>query len=93
MFNRSAAQSTSHSFQPSLNSPQKTKKRRRQPSVSDQLSPLTNTGDGRIKPRRIDPDRLAIRLGPELVSEMDACIVPGAKMPTFQVHALASPPL
>ncbi|KAJ7508687.1 hypothetical protein B0H11DRAFT_1966262 [Mycena galericulata] len=37
-------------------------------------------------PRRIDPDRLAVRLGPELTSEMDAFIVPGAKMPTFQVR-------
>ncbi|KAF7347476.1 hypothetical protein MVEN_01503800 [Mycena venus] len=37
-------------------------------------------------PRRIDPDRLAIRLGPELTAEMDAYIVPGAKMPSFEIR-------
>ena len=38
------------------------------------------------KTRRVNPARLAIRLGPELVAEMEALIVPGAKMPTFAVR-------
>jgi hypothetical protein len=44
------------------------------------------TEDGRPKTRRVNPLRLAIRLGPELVAEMEALIVPGAKMPTFSVR-------
>ncbi|PPQ64253.1 hypothetical protein CVT24_008656 [Panaeolus cyanescens] len=44
------------------------------------------TDDGRPKTRRVNPQRLAIRLGPELVAEMEALIVPGAKMPTFAVR-------
>lgn len=42
--------------------------------------------DGRPKTRRVNPQRLAIRLGPDLVGEMEALIVPGAKMPTFAVR-------
>jgi len=42
--------------------------------------------DGRPKTRRVNPQRLAVRLGPDLVSEMEALIVPGAKMPTFAVR-------
>ena len=42
--------------------------------------------DGRPKTRRVNPQRLAIRLGPDLVAEMEALIVPGAKMPTFAVR-------
>ncbi|KAJ7492219.1 hypothetical protein FB451DRAFT_1217448 [Mycena latifolia] len=86
MYNRRGSQLNSLSFSPSLNSPPNTKKRPRQPSECDELPPMANTNDGKIKPRRIDPDRLAIRLGPELVGEMDAYIVPGAKMPTFQIR-------
>ncbi|KAF9055902.1 hypothetical protein BJ165DRAFT_1521868 [Panaeolus papilionaceus] len=44
------------------------------------------TDDGRPKTRRVNPQRLAIRLGPDLVAEMEALIVPGAKMPTFAVR-------
>ncbi|KAH9486364.1 hypothetical protein JR316_0000428 [Psilocybe cubensis] len=44
------------------------------------------TEDGRPKTRRVNPQRLAIRLGPDLVAEMEAHIVPGAKMPTFAVR-------
>jgi hypothetical protein len=44
------------------------------------------TDDGRPKTRRVNPQRLAIRLGPDLVAEMEALIVPGAKMPTFVVR-------
>lgn len=42
--------------------------------------------DGRPKTRRVNPQRLAIRLGPELVEEMEAYIVPGAKMPPFSIR-------
>ncbi|KAF5323625.1 hypothetical protein D9611_005511 [Ephemerocybe angulata] len=42
--------------------------------------------DGRPKTRRVNPQRLAVRLGPDLVAEMEALIVPGAKMPTFAVR-------
>jgi hypothetical protein len=38
------------------------------------------------KTRRVNPQRLAIRLGPELVAEMEAHIYPGAKMPSFDVR-------
>jgi hypothetical protein len=38
------------------------------------------------KTRRVNPERLALRLDPELVAEMDALIIPGAKMPTFAVR-------
>ncbi|KAF8807990.1 hypothetical protein BYT27DRAFT_7097636 [Phlegmacium glaucopus] len=44
------------------------------------------TEDGRPKTRRVNPLRLAMRLGPDLVAEMEALIVPGAKMPTFSVR-------
>lgn len=40
----------------------------------------------RPKTRRVNPQRLALRLGPDLVAEMEALIVPGAKMPTFAVR-------
>ncbi|KAJ7665360.1 hypothetical protein DFH06DRAFT_1470633 [Mycena polygramma] len=80
MFNRSGSPSNPLSFEPSLNP--NSKKRRRQPSECNE-----NPSDNKPRvPRRIDPDRLAIRLGPDLVSEMDAYIVPGAKMPSFQVR-------
>jgi hypothetical protein len=42
--------------------------------------------DGRPKTRRVNPQRLALRLGAELVAEMEAHIVPGAKMPPFSVR-------
>jgi hypothetical protein len=42
--------------------------------------------DERPKTRRVNPQRLALRLGPDLVAEMEALIVPGAKMPTFAVR-------
>ncbi|KAF8963923.1 hypothetical protein BDZ97DRAFT_1919453 [Flammula alnicola] len=47
---------------------------------------LDLTDDGRPKTRRVNPQRLAIRLGPDLVAEMEALIVPGAKMPNFTVR-------
>lgn len=42
--------------------------------------------DGRPKTRRVNPQRLALRLDPELVAEMEAYIVPGAKMPPFSIR-------
>ena len=53
-------------------------------SLDENLWDLTE--DGRPKTRRVNPLRLAIRLGPDLVAEMEALIVPGAKMPTFSVR-------
>jgi hypothetical protein len=38
------------------------------------------------KTRRVNPQRLAARLAPALVSEMEAYIIPGAKMPNFTVR-------
>jgi hypothetical protein len=42
--------------------------------------------DDSYKTRRVNPERLALRLDPKLVAEMDAFITPGAKMPTFTVR-------
>ncbi|KAK2461502.1 hypothetical protein APHAL10511_005965 [Amanita phalloides] len=42
--------------------------------------------DSRPKTRRVNPERLATRLDPRLVAEMDAFIVPGAKMPNFTIR-------
>ncbi|KAJ7292905.1 hypothetical protein C8J57DRAFT_9947 [Mycena rebaudengoi] len=87
MVNRIGSQSTSHSFSPSFDVPATSTKRRRQPSEPQlPAAPSPVNGDGKAKSRRIDPDRLAARLGPELTSEMDAFIKPGAKMPTFEVR-------
>jgi hypothetical protein len=54
-------------------------------SESDQSS-LPTGEELRQKTRRVNPQRLALRLGPDLVAEMEALIVPGAKMPTFAVR-------
>lgn len=64
------------------------RKRNREPVEDsfDDAMPWDLTEDGRPKTRRVNPQRLAIRLGPDLVSEMEAYIVPGAKMPTFAVR-------
>lgn len=42
--------------------------------------------DGPTKTRRVNPQRLASRLDSNLVAEMEAHIVPGAKMPTFDIR-------
>lgn len=42
--------------------------------------------DARPKTRRVNPERLATRLDPRLVAEMDAFIVAGAKMPNFAIR-------
>jgi hypothetical protein len=55
-------------------------------SLDDSLDEWDFNENGRPKTRRVNPLRLAIRLGPDLVAEMEALIVPGAKMPTFSVR-------
>ncbi|KAJ3509694.1 hypothetical protein NLJ89_g5085 [Agrocybe chaxingu] len=60
------------------------KRTREDESLDDSIWDLTD--DGRPKTRRVNPQRLAIRLGPDLVAEMEALIVPGAKMPTFAIR-------
>ncbi|KAG6897960.1 hypothetical protein C0992_008350 [Termitomyces sp. T32_za158] len=42
--------------------------------------------DDSQKTRRVNPHRLAARLGPEIVADMEALIYPGAKMPSFEVR-------
>ncbi|KAG6851342.1 hypothetical protein H0H93_005740 [Arthromyces matolae] len=42
--------------------------------------------DDSQKTRRVNPQRLAARLGPEIVADMEALIYPGAKMPSFEVR-------
>lgn len=49
-------------------------------------SPYDVIDDTRPKTRRVNPERLATRLDPRLVAEMDALIVPGAKMPSFSIR-------
>ena len=64
------------------------RKRVREPTKMDDIfdEPFDLGDDGRPKTRRVNPQRLAVRLGPELVAEMEALIVPGAKMPPFAVR-------
>ncbi|KAG6911376.1 hypothetical protein DXG01_001047 [Tephrocybe rancida] len=40
------------------------------------------------KTRRVNPQRLAARLGPEIVADMESLIYPGAKMPSFEVRRI-----
>lgn len=55
--------------------------------MQDYFHPSIADIDGeRPKTRRVNPQRLALRLGPDLVAEMEALIVPGAKMPSFAVR-------
>ncbi|KAJ3535713.1 hypothetical protein NMY22_g6356 [Coprinellus aureogranulatus] len=64
------------------------RKRAREPTKMEDIfdESFDVNDDGRPKTRRVNPQRLAIRLGPELVAEMEALIVPGAKMPPFSVR-------
>ena len=59
--------------------------RKRARGVSDDNLSI-NCSEDTHKTRRVNPQRLATRLGPDLVAEMEALIVPGAKMPTFEVR-------
>jgi len=52
----------------------------------DSRDAILPVDEERPKTRRVNPQRLALRLGPDLVAEMEALIVPGAKMPTFAVR-------
>jgi len=62
------------------------KRSRRSPDQSNDNIVWDLNEDGRPKTRRVNPQRLALRLGPELVAEMEAYIVPGAKMPPFSIR-------
>ncbi|GLB35763.1 hypothetical protein LshimejAT787_0300510 [Lyophyllum shimeji] len=46
----------------------------------------TDIAEDSHKTRRVNPQRLAARLGADLVAEMEALIYPGAKMPSFEVR-------
>ncbi|KAJ7070630.1 hypothetical protein C8F01DRAFT_1244350 [Mycena amicta] len=71
------------SVSPSSSSPP-SKKRKRIPSSSQATAyPSALDANGKLKPRRIDPDRLAVRLGSDLTADLDKFLVPGAKMPSF----------
>ncbi|KAF9531826.1 hypothetical protein CPB83DRAFT_903978 [Crepidotus variabilis] len=82
----------SYAHQSALNSDDEsigsTKPRTRRQSPQDSIDEVTwdLNEDGRPKTRRVNPQRLAVRLGPELVAEMEAYIVPGAKMPSFTIR-------
>ncbi|KAH6916625.1 hypothetical protein BKA70DRAFT_1137791 [Coprinopsis sp. MPI-PUGE-AT-0042] len=64
------------------------RKKTRDSKAADDTSdyPYNLGDDSRPKTRRVNPQRLAKRLAPALVAEMEALIVPGAKMPTFTVR-------
>lgn len=57
--------------------------------MSDDIFPeqqQTSTGIAQAR-RRVNPDSLAVRLGPDLVRDMEALIVPGnIEMPSFAVR-------
>ncbi|KAF4611436.1 hypothetical protein D9613_004150 [Agrocybe pediades] len=76
-----------HSNAEDLTESSNLRKRAREPSRDNSDEGFWDlTDDGRPKTRRVNPQRLAIRLGPDLVAEMEELIVPGAKMPTFAVR-------
>lgn len=60
-----------------------------QAAMSDDIFPeqqQTSTGIAQAR-RRVNPDSLAVRLGPDLVRDMEALIVPGnIEMPSFAVR-------
>jgi hypothetical protein len=68
------------------------RKRTRESDLSDDIIEYSRKhakytcAEDSYKTRRVNPDRLALRLDPGLVAEMDALIIPGAKMPTFSVR-------
>nr|GAT59809.1 predicted protein [Mycena chlorophos] len=63
------------------------KKRKRASSLAQAASyPTALDANGKLKPRRIDPDRLATRLGADLTADLDKFLFPGAKMPSFAVR-------
>jgi len=62
------------------------KRVRRVPPSGELIILGDTTHEGPAKTRRVNPQNLADRLGPELVRDMEAHIFPGAKMPTFSVR-------
>lgn len=54
--------------------------------LNEPVTVFDNSDEGPTKTRRVNPQRLAGRLDPDLVEEMEALIIPGAKMPTFPVR-------
>lgn len=61
-------------------------RKRNRESSEEQINLCDLSDEGRPKTRRVNPQKLAIRLGPELVAEMEALIIPGAKMPNFTIR-------
>jgi hypothetical protein len=58
-----------------------------QPTSSDSLPPLPRLDLGPPQRRRVNPESLAARLGPELVAEMEKHIIPGSiEMPPFSIR-------
>lgn len=58
-----------------------------QPISSDSLPPLPRLDLGPPQRRRVNPESLAARLGPELVAEMEKHIIPGSiEMPPFSIR-------
>ncbi|KAF4604753.1 hypothetical protein EYR40_003534 [Pleurotus pulmonarius] len=53
-------------------------------TLSDEFSPGGNSGP--IKSRRVDPERLACRLDPNLVQDMEILIAQGSRMPPFEIR-------
>ncbi|TFK77499.1 hypothetical protein BDN72DRAFT_873775 [Pluteus cervinus] len=60
--------------------------RKRPRAPSSEVLMAGDPDEGPTKTRRVNPERLAGRLDPNLVEEMEAHIIPGAKMPTFEVR-------
>ncbi|RDB29082.1 hypothetical protein Hypma_015956 [Hypsizygus marmoreus] len=75
-------------FIPFIGAPSPRRKRARdvEPTSDHESSFARDFSDDTHKTRRVNPLRLATRLGPSLVAEMEALIVPGAKMPPFSVR-------
>jgi hypothetical protein len=58
-----------------------------QPTSSDPLPPPPRLDLGPPQRRRVNPESLAARLGPELVAEMEKHIIPGSiEMPPFSIR-------
>lgn len=53
-------------------------------TLSDEFSPGGNSGP--MKSRRVDPERLACRLDPNLVQDMEVLIAQGSRMPPFEIR-------
>ncbi|KAK7465265.1 hypothetical protein VKT23_005244 [Stygiomarasmius scandens] len=81
----------SGTFIPSISERTRTNKRKRNQvdentNDANANGPYESSDARRAKTRRVDPDKLAERLGPDLVREMEVYIKPGALMPNFAVR-------